>query len=90
MAVILRYFAELDSIRDGFIRHSDRTVCDKNIVQMKLFSATLGFVATFLEITEKECVKTGTPTRKRKFNLCNFARPSQQKLSSCLSILMNG
>jgi len=27
--------------------------------------------------------KTGTPTRKQKFELCNIARPSQQQLSSC-------
>jgi len=28
-------------------------------------------------------LKRGTPTRKRKFDLCNLARPSLQQLSSC-------
>jgi len=37
----------------------------------------------FSEITEKECVKERYTTRKREFDLCNIAQPSQQQLSSC-------
>jgi len=33
----------------------------------------------FSEIAEKECVREkGTSTDKRKFDICNIARPSQQ------------
>ena len=36
-----------------------------------------------LRVTEKDCVKYRHPTRKRKFDLRNMARPSQQQLTSC-------
>jgi len=31
----------------------------------------------FSQVTEKIALKRATPTRQRKFNLCNIARPSQ-------------
>jgi len=40
----------------------------------------------FSDITEKECVKKrGTATWKRKFDLCNIARSSQQQQQQQLS-----
>ena len=40
-------------------------------------------MVTFSDVTEKECIKERYPTRKRKVDLCNIARPSQQQLSPC-------
>jgi len=80
MAVILRYFTEFDSlwpITSQWLKTN--TLCEKNVVQ-RIYRF---YMVILSEITEKEYVREGTSaTRKRKFNLCYIAWPSQQQLSS--------